>query len=533
MLFQLDPRVAKLLAAIVLPWAIAVPATLPGQTDTASPLMARGVVFHDVNGDQRLDNGDRRLAGMRLSNGRDIAMTGDQGQYEIPLDDDSILFLVKPRGYRTRLAANNLPLFYYIHKPAGSPRLQFPGVAPTGPLPASIDFPLYSRDEPETFQVILFGDTQSRDATEIGYMNRTTIHELIGSSAAFGVTLGDILFDDLSLYDYHNQSVAMIGVPWHNVLGNHDLNLDTVERRFANETFEGNFGPSYYSFDHGPVHFLVLDNIDWHLPPGEARPRYKGAFGDRQLEFVRNDLAKIPDDQFVVLFMHIPLPNCEDARALYRLIEKRPLCFSVSAHRHIHEHRFLGEADGWMGETPHHHVVNVTVCGSWWSGRKNADGIPHGMMADGAPRGYSIVTFDEGNYKLDFKASGMPADEQIRIMTPDEITSGNSSSAVIFVNVFNGSSRSTVRYRVDGSETWLEMAPLESVDPEYLARYWGEQMIVPSIKPKLSRPAVSAHLWSSLLPDLSPGVHLLEVRTTDMHGREFGGHRLIRVIADR
>ena len=33
-------------------------------------------------------------------------------------------------------------------------------------------------------------------------------------------------FDDLSVMEPHNQSVALIGIPWYNVIGNHDLNTD-------------------------------------------------------------------------------------------------------------------------------------------------------------------------------------------------------------------------------------------------------------------------------------------------------------------
>ncbi|MGI9518332.1 MAG: metallophosphoesterase N-terminal domain-containing protein, partial [Pirellulaceae bacterium] len=217
----------------------------------AGQMLARGIVYHDVNQNQKLDESDPRLPDIRVSNGQDITTTNDQGQYELSLTDDDIIFLIKPRGWRTLLDEDQLPRFYYIHKPAGSPQLRYAGVEPTGVLPRSIDFPLYSQEEPDKFQTILFGDTQSRNAQEIDYMNRSVIPELIGSQAAFGVTLGDIMFDDLSLYPYHNQSVAMIGIPWYNVLGNHDLNRDTSERRISNETFERWYGPTYYSFDYG------------------------------------------------------------------------------------------------------------------------------------------------------------------------------------------------------------------------------------------------------------------------------------------
>lgn len=503
------------------------------QSAAGPPLrQARGVVFHDVNGDGRLDAGDRRLPGIRVSNGRDVVLTGEGGQYSLSVGEDSIVFVIKPRGWRTRLDRNNLPQFYYIHKPAGSPRLQFPGVSPTGPLPDSIDFPLYLQEEPETFQAILFGDTQSRDETEIGYMNRTTIAELVGSDAAFGVTLGDIVFDDLSQFDYHNRSVALIGIPWYNVLGNHDLNFDVQVREHANETFESLYGPSWYSFDYGRIHFIVLDNINWHIPDGETKPGYSGMFGEDQLEFVRNDLNHIPDDQFVVLFMHIPLFNCSDAESLYRLIEQRPLTFSVSAHQHVHHHHFLGKDQGWQGAEPHHHLVNVTVCGNWWSGRKNADGIPHSTMSDGAPLGYSVLGFDGNRYTLDFRATGMPADYQMRIDLPDQVTRQELADTPVHVNVFNGSPRSTLEMRCGRPGEWVPLKRVEEIDPWYQRVYDNEQAANPPIQPGLSGPKASSHLWRGRLPDLETGVHLIEFRTTDMHDRVWTDQRLLRVTAN-
>ncbi len=494
---------------------------------------ARGIVYHDVNQNRKLDDSDARLSGIAVSNGLDIVTTDDEGQYELSLTDDDIIFLIKPRGWHTLLDEDNLPQFYYIHKPAGSPRLRYAGVEPTGVLPRSIDFPLYPQEEPDRFQTILFGDTQSRDAREVDYMNRTVIPELTGSDAAFGVTLGDIMFDDLSLFPYHNRSVAMIGVPWYNVLGNHDLNMDTSERRFCNETFERWYGPTYYSFDYGNVHFVVLDNIDWHLPENEIESTYEGRFGEEQLEFVKNDLARIPDNQFVVLFMHIPLNDCDDAAQLYRLIESRPLCFSVSAHRHQHQHRFLGEADGWRGKQPHHHIVNVTVCGSWWSGQKDELGIPHSMMADGAPRGYTILTFDGDDYELDFKAAGLPADQQMRIMLPGDTDADSAGQPKVYVNVYNGSQRSTVEMRIAGVSDWSPLARVWQVDPAYAAAFAREQSVTPPIEPALIKPKESTHLWSAASPELEPGTWLVEVRTTDMHGRSWQAQRVLRVQDDR
>src|SRR5690606_33392668 len=126
---------------------------------------------------------------------------------------------------------NQLPRFYYIHKPAGSPSSKFPGVAPTGPAPASIDFPLVPQKETDPFHVIFFGDPQPRNVEEVNYIAHKVIEELIGTDAIFGVTLGDIVFNDLSVFPVLNGVVGQIGVPWYNVIGNHDLNMETKDDR--------------------------------------------------------------------------------------------------------------------------------------------------------------------------------------------------------------------------------------------------------------------------------------------------------------
>ncbi len=494
-------------------------------------LLAQGTVFHDLNQNGKIDPAEPLFAGVSVSNGEQIVKTDDRGRYELPINDDAIVFVIKPSGFRTALDQNNLPRFYYIYKPNGSPQLRYAGVKPTGPLPRSIDFPLYRQDEPETFRIILFGDPQPRNHVEVDYISQDVVSELIGDPSAFGVTLGDIAFDNLETFDSLNQSIALIGIPWYNVIGNHDLNLDATSRQHINETFERVYGPSYYSFDYGQVHFVVLDNIDWE-PPNERNERYhyKAGFGSKQLAFLKNDLATIPETQMVVLMMHVPVTMTEDKRELFELIEDRPFCVSISGHQHYHQHLFLGKEDGFKGAKEHHHIINVTVSGSWWSGAKDERGIPHTTMADGAPNGYSLMTFTRDQYRMDFKAAGQPASDQLRIEFPETLSTTQTATSDVWVNVFNGSSKSSVEFAVDDSNRWIPLVQKKVADPYYVELVEREKRFDPPIEPKLTRPKISSHLWHAKLPkQLDPGTHLLRVRTTDMHGRTYFGHRSFRV----
>ncbi len=484
--------------------------------------IARGTVFHDRNNNGVLDPGEPGLPNVRVSNQRDITVTDRQGRWQLPVTDDAVIFVVKPRGWMPPVNHHQLPRFFYIHKPNGSPKsLAHPGVDPTGPLPESINFPLRRQKEPRSFKAILMGDTQPRDVREVNYFRDSIVPELIGTDATFGVTLGDVVFDDLGVFEPHNAAVALIGIPWWNIIGNHDHNYDVPDDRSANETFTRFYGPNYYSFDYGPVHFIALDDVVW----GGAKPAGSGTYtaglDDRQLEFVRNDLALVPDSQLVVLLMHIPLNNIGNRGELYRLIENRRYTLSISGHTHWHEHRFITREDGWMGPEPHHHIVTVTACGSWWTGAPNAAGIPHATMRDGAPNGYAIASFNGRRATIDFKAAGSPPSHQMNIFIPDNLTHANASTNWAYVNVFNGSERSTVEARFNRRGPWLQLSQSKEHDPAYLARMKAEEANPPTIPPyrKMGAPILSPHLWKTPLPTLPPGEHLIEVRTRDLHRR--------------
>ena len=151
---------------------------------------ATGVVYVDANQNQMRDAGEMPLPDVRVSNGREVAVTDAHGQYLLPVDEDTIVFVIKPAGYRTVQDEDHLSRFYYIHKPNGSPKLDFPGVDPTGPLPATIDFALYPSEEPSVFDVIFFGDPQPRDQKEIDYIAHDVVEDLVGAKAALERGLG-------------------------------------------------------------------------------------------------------------------------------------------------------------------------------------------------------------------------------------------------------------------------------------------------------------------------------------------------------
>lgn len=491
-----------------------------------SATKAKGVVFHDANGNGERDSDETRLEGVGVSNGVDVVQTDGKGRYEIEVGDDTMIFVIKPSGWRTPVSDTGIARFYYNHKPKGSPDLggRDKTVAPTGRLPRNVDFPLYPQDEPERFKLILFGDTQPRNQTEVDYIAHDVVEELVGFEAAFGMTLGDVVFNNLEMLEPLERLVSTIGVPWYNVHGNHDINFKAKDDMSSDETWESLYGPTYYSFDYANVHFVVMDDIAWD---GKD---YHGEFGERQRTFLKNDLALVPDDRLVVLSMHIPIHTVEDRELVYDILDDHPYHFSVSAHWHRQGHFFFGRDEGWKSADEHHHLVHATVCGSWWSGAKDENGIPHATMADGAPNGYSIVTFDKHAYSVRFKAARRPAEHQMTIFAPEVIAAADATATEVVVNVFAGSEKSTVELRLGESGEWVAMTQTMMKDPYYLAMKELEPKLPEEAGRKLPNPADSHHIWTGKLPaGAGAGVHLIHVRTTDMFGQTYTDQRSIRV----
>jgi hypothetical protein len=313
----------------------------------AAGAQVSGIVFEDKDGSS-VSASNPGIAGVLVSNGRDVAVTGPDGRYTLSLPDEATIFVIKPAGFMPPIEPlTNLPRFYRHHQPKGSPaelNLRFEGLAPTGPLPASVDFPLRRQDEPKAFSVVLVTDPQPETGAEVDFIREDLIQALAGVDAKFGLTAGDVMFDDLSLYPRSNAIMGTIGLPWWNIGGNHDLNLEAPDRKYSRETFKRVFGPNYYAFFYGQTLFLMLDDVNYLGPDPHkvgGGGKYEGRLDQRQLEFVRNVLAHTPDDTLIVMVMHIPIntfldnepyQNLQDRDAFFALFEGRPYTVSFAGH---------------------------------------------------------------------------------------------------------------------------------------------------------------------------------------------------------
>jgi hypothetical protein len=503
---------------------------------------AGGYVFNDRNGNGKKDGKEPGIAGVAVSNGVQVILTNAKGRYELPVDDNTIIFVVKPSGYRVPLNQWNLPQFYYIHKPKGSPAFEYKGVAPTGPLPKSIDFALTEQQEADNFRALVFGDPQVNDEAELGYYENDVVSEVKGvKNVAFGLSMGDMVQKDLTQHKPYAEITGKIGIPWYNVIGNHDLNHDCGVDSLNHETFEATFGPDNYSFNYGKVHFIVLNN---NLYPSQLDKKVGLRSGLRpyQLEFIKNDLQHVDTSKLVVLAFHCPLNivspysfRKEDRDQYFELLKNYPHVFSLSAHTHNLDQNFFTDTDGWHGKQPYHELVAGATCGNWYSGKVNEKGFLEGMMSDGTPRGYLYLNISGNQYSADFKVAGQADDYRIRLYHRKVLTPvWWDGRGLIYANFFMGSKRDKLECRIDDGK-WKPMKYLEAPDPYYLSQLymWDESDTLF----KGRRPTESAdcrHLWTAPLPcNLGIGEHRIEVRVRDMFGRTFVQKSVYRIEAPK
>ena len=152
------------------------------------------------------------------------------------------------------------------------------------------------REESRQFEALLLADTQPANDVELAYVRDDIVASIAGSSAAFAINHGDVVFDDLDLYARYLQIIGATGIPWHHCPGNHDINWDAQDDRWSRETWKRVFGPRHYAFQHADATFILLDNVHYTgRKPGSAQAgKYLGRIGDEQLRFVRNVLAHVP-----------------------------------------------------------------------------------------------------------------------------------------------------------------------------------------------------------------------------------------------
>ncbi len=537
-----------------------------------------GSVFWDVNHNRLFDPDEKGVENVCVSNGREVVQTDGSGAYSLPVYNDMVVFVVKPAGWMTPLNQNNMPLFSYVHKPKGSPPeiKQFRRISPTGQLPDEINFPLYKVEEPLNFKAAVVGDPQVYNDLEIDYLKSSLVAEVRSSDALFCITEGDNVSDDLSLLPHYFDTMGQMGIPVYYTPGNHDMNYEAVNDKDSLDTFKSYVGATYYSFNYGMVHFVVLDTMEY--PSAVTNGSYTGKIDEIQMQWLANDLAFVPMDHLIVLNMHIPLVSdinrnslkhqVENRQELYSLLKGRK-AISLAGHTHTLA-RFLpgDELEGWGDNTPIEQTIVGAASGSWWSGDLDASGVPFSYMRCGAPRGHMIYAFKQSNYTGEYRAHGRSEKQQmhlsfinhgfeswfdavsnqdpefevdnldyLNLLSQDDLASGG-----LVANIWSASRHARVMCRFDDRPPVTATWNMELKDPIALAAQLyvtkdthggkgggtnGGQPPYTSVGVSLPKyywtvENRSTHLWHCPLPsDLDPGSHSVAVEVQNVFGHTF------------
>ncbi len=484
------------------------------------------------------------VANVLVSNGEQLVRSDADGRYRIALGEGQTLFVIKPAGVAAVFDSDGARRFWRHRGRFDAPALRFGGLRAEPDLAALPDGAWDFTLEPEqgfaqpALEILLFGDPQPKTARQADYFDRDIVEPILraaaldptdprsylpGAAADLGITLGDIVDDDLDLLPLIKRSTERLGVPWLYAAGNHDLDFDASGDHDSLLSFRALFGPDTFAWEEAQANLIVLDDVIYQ--PG-AKPAYVGGLRDEQFAFLAAYLATLDRSKRLLIAAHIPFFDPDPARGTFRRADRERLfgllapferVLLLSAHGHVQRHHFHTAADGWHGSEPLHEYNVGAACGGYWGGVPDADGIPDALMEDGTPNGYASLRIDaSGDYWLRWHVARQPGHPGIELHAPKVMRHGAWPGVGLYANVLMGLPDSVVEWRVDDGD-WQPMQRVEAPDPRVLAINLADDAAsvldeidrVPEAKP-------STHLWRAAVPtDLEPGEHRLDVRTVD------------------
>lgn len=264
----------------------------------------KGMVFNDLNKNGTRDAGEPGIAGVPVSNQKVIVKTGADGAYQLPGAEHVTVFVNTPAQWEAPAdKTTGVPQFFKNFHANDSGMFKA-----TAPAPASVDFALIKRADADSkdFSAVIMGDSQLPERQFATYQ-ADIVSELMGmrNKPGFVMTLGDICSENLSGFPAIASMTAQAGSTVYGVIGNHDRNYKAKTFEESSASYKLTYGPDYYSFDRGDVHFIVLNSI-FYTGPGSS---YGTGFNAEQLEWMKQDLADTPKDKLLVLCMHAALCN--------------------------------------------------------------------------------------------------------------------------------------------------------------------------------------------------------------------------------
>lgn len=296
---------------------------------------------------------------------------------------------------------------------------------------------------------------------------KQTIKEMKNGTPVYGLSMGD----DVQYYGGYNESLERqireaLGsseMRLFSVIGNHDQDGKALYKR----KWEDSFGPTDYSFDRGDEHYVCINNCFFTKGKAYYSP---GELHQKQVEWLKQDLALTPKDKKVILCYHIPFTfgNAPFKKAKPVGIENEKGHYTSSRLSSLLAllEQFEGGYELFCGHT--HFAINheieyegkhlmehchAAACGNIWQSNINICGTPNG---------YYVYSFN-GTHLADcyYKGTFWDATKQMTLFRAETDFNGESyaedwslekSKNTLIANVFNADSRWKVYAIEDGKE---------------------------------------------------------------------------------
>ena len=391
----------------------------PGTTGPDSP-SARPEEIEPGDGTTvygRVTASGQPMAGVRVSDGILFAATDSEGVYRLKSSKKhGYVFVILPTGYMPACRNNVFPQFFAsLTKPPRECE--------------RADFTLSPEGGQERFRMLVFGDMQLADRSDDIAQFRHFTGEIARDYPSadgiptYALTLGDMSWDShWAKYDLNNYvtDIRRIGrMPVFHAIGNHDHDLSKAGDFDSAVPYKTIIGPTYYSFNIGGVHFVMLDDIECTNDGTGEKATYNDALVDEQLEWLRGDLSAVPKSTLLVVVLHAPLYkdsgsySLDNAKVLESILSPYTEVLIQSGHTHIMYN---------VDKAEERHIIEQNsgaVCGTWWYTGYDVPWLHIGR--DGSPGGYRVCEFDSGKVTWYFKGIERPAGFQFRSYDRNQI----------------------------------------------------------------------------------------------------------------
>lgn len=350
-------------------------------------------------------SGSTPLKGVVVSDGLLCTQTDERGFYSLKSDLANAKFVMVsiPSGYSAPTDTNGLPIFY--HRITDSERSE---------NLCEVDFSFNKiKSNADRYTLLVGADPQPRARTA-GYDNNA-YHSLdccedlyrdmrekaatITDRNVYGLMLGDIVHENMSLYTNYLAGLKTLGFPMFNIIGNHDNDPTAANDTEGRRVFEEKLGPTYYSFNIGKLHFVVLDNLIMKLNSNKELKDYDNGLTDEVWQWLQNDLSYIDRSTTLMVAAHSPMfkkidnsnrggQHKDDYANLIAEFKKAHIW---TGHAHNTFNYNYPESHNWR-VVEEHTVARST--GELWTNE---------YIADGTPRGYTVVEVDGEDIEWHFK----------------------------------------------------------------------------------------------------------------------------------